>query len=304
LTLQLDATFDKASSLLTLTDPKVIDINQYALRADLRGLVILMGQMPDSDTRLQLARVVRDTRNLLFSPEKIVSEVTAKAAKQTNLNTLLTGQNEPIALISALSAQLNDGAKSRVFTANTDLSRATQSLVLTVSLTAFASLITIIVASFYIVERQINRRMARLTTAVLSIADGDTDYAVDVDVDGPDELGKISKALEVFKLNAKELSRSNTELEKFAYAAAHDLRSPLRAIQDLIEWTMEDRDNNFSADGEQNMALLQNRIERLNRLLSDLLEYSRVGQEETDITELSLGAVVQEMGDFLDPDGR
>lgn len=112
LTLQLDATFDKASSLLTLTDPKVIDINQYALRADLRGLVILMSQMPDSDTRLQLARVVRDTRNLLFSPEKIVSEVTAKAAKQTNLNTLLTGQNEPIALISALSAQLNDGAKS------------------------------------------------------------------------------------------------------------------------------------------------------------------------------------------------
>lgn len=193
-----------------------------------------------------------------------------------------------------------------MFTTNTDLSRATQSLVLTVSLTAFASLITIIVASFYIVERQINRRMARLTTAVLSIADGDTDYAVDVDVDvdGPDELGKISKALEVFKLNAKELSRSNTELEKFAYAAAHDLRSPLRAIQDLIEWTMEDRDNNFSADGEQNMALLQNRIERLNRLLSDLLEYSRVGQEETDITELSLGAVVQEMGDFLDPDGR
>lgn len=302
LTLQMDATFDKANILFKITDAKTIEANQKALRADLRNLVILLGQMPESDTRRELARIVKDTRSLLFDSEKIVSEVAAKVEKQTNLSTFSANQNEPIAVISALSKQLNEQANAGVVTAHRDLSKATQSLVLTVSLTTLASLLAIAIASFYIVERQINTRMARLTKAVLSIADGNTDYQVNVR--GPDELGKIGEALEVFKLNAKELNRSNEELEKFAYAAAHDLRSPLRAIQDLIEWTMDDTDNHFSSDGQQNMSLLQNRIHRLNRLLSDLLEYSRVGQEDADIAGLSLGSVTQEMSDFLDPKGH
>lgn len=52
------------------------------------------------------------------------------------------------------------------------------------------------------------------------------------------------------------------------------------------------------------MALLKNRIERLNQLLSDLLEYSRVGQEETDVSELMMDKMVREVADFLDPEDR
>ena len=76
-----------------------------------------------------------------------------------------------------------------------------------------------------------DRQMAR---AVRHIADGDVDYPVEVN--GPDELGKIADALAVFKRNARELQRSNGDLRTFAYVASHDLRSPLRAIRDLATW--------------------------------------------------------------------
>ncbi len=302
LTLKINATFEKASTLGRLTDPAILQTHRQELQVEMRDLVVLMGQLPDSPTRLELARILQALRSLLFEPKGLIQEVMQRSDQQTNLSMVLRNQNQPIDTISKLLEDLNHRAKSRVATATGDLDTATQSLVLIVTFTTIASLVSIVTANFFVVERQINTRMAQLTKAVLSIADGKTQYTVNVS--GPDELGKIAKALEVFKVNATELSRSNEELEQFAYAAAHDLRSPLRAIQDLLEWTLDDEDNHFSADGAQNMSLLKNRIERLNTLLSDLLEYSRVGQEETHITPLQMDKVVREVADFLDPDNH
>ncbi len=50
------------------------------------------------------------------------------------------------------------------------------------------------------------------------------------------------------------------------------------------------------------MDLLQSQIKRLNFLLSNLLEYSRVGQEYQDLTELSLDKIVHEIFDLVDPE--
>ena len=302
LTLKINATFEKASTLGRLTDSAILQTHRQELQVEMRDLVVLMGQLPDSPTRLELARILQALRSLLFEPKGLIQEVMQRSDQQTNLSMVLRNQNQPIDTISKLLEDLNHRAKSRVATATGDLDTATQSLVLIVTFTTIASLVSVVTANFFVVERQINTRMAQLTKAVLSIADGKTQYTVNVS--GPDELGKIAKALEVFKVNATELSRSNEELEQFAYAAAHDLRSPLRAIQDLLEWTLDDEDNHFSADGAQNMSLLKNRIERLNTLLSDLLEYSRVGQEETHITPLQMDKVVREVADFLDPDNH
>lgn len=200
LTLQVNGTFDRAATMVALTKREAIDARQRALRSEMRNLVVLVGQLPDSPTRLELARALQELRTLLFAPKGLVSEVVDRAELQANLNQLLQRQNQPINVISALSKQLNTRARDRVATATFDLNSATQTLVYTVSLTTLASLLAIILASYNVVERQINARMVRLTKAVTSIADGDTAYKVDVH--GPDELGRIAKALEVFKVNA------------------------------------------------------------------------------------------------------
>jgi PAS domain S-box-containing protein len=76
----------------------------------------------------------------------------------------------------------------------------------------------------------------------------------------------------------EELIRSNKELEQFAYAASHDLRSPLRAIESLAQWIEEDLRERCSEQELKYLSLLRIRTSRLDKLLSDLLEYSRAGK--------------------------
>ena len=91
--------------------------------------------------------------------------------------------------------------------------------------------------------------------------------------------------------HAAELSRSNEELEGFAYAASHDLRAPLRAIANLSQWIKEDPDNRLSDESRGHASLLEARVRRMDRLLRDLLEYSKIGRvqmvpERVDLREL------------------
>jgi signal transduction histidine kinase len=78
--------------------------------------------------------------------------------------------------------------------------------------------------------------------------------------------------------HANELTRSNEELESFAYVASHDLKAPLRGIDNLATWIEEDLGENLKGESRENMNLLRGRIKRLEALLSDLLAFSRAGQ--------------------------
>ncbi len=157
-------------------------------------------------------------------------------------------------------------------------------------------------ANTFVVERKIRQHMSHLTRALSITSIGESDY--NKEAIGQDALEGIAITLEAFKSNAEELKRSNTELENFAYVAAHDLRSPLRAIQDLAEWTIEDEDNVLSDESRENLDLLQNRVDRLNRLLSDLLAYSRTGKEKQNLAQVTLPQVIQEARELLDPGSK
>jgi PAS domain S-box-containing protein len=76
-----------------------------------------------------------------------------------------------------------------------------------------------------------------------------------------------------------ELLRSNKDLEQFAYVASHDLKAPLRAIELLVQWISEGLAGYDANNVQENLGLLTKRTQRLNRLLDDLLAYSRAGRK-------------------------
>ncbi len=85
------------------------------------------------------------------------------------------------------------------------------------------------------------------------------------------------------------------ELEGFAYAASHDLKAPLRVIDNASKWLEEDLAEHLTGENRENMQLLRGRVGRMEKLLDDLLEYSRVGHA-TDgrYEEIISGAVLMD----------
>lgn len=98
-----------------------------------------------------------------------------------------------------------------------------------------------------------------------------------------------------------ELKRSNKDLNEFAYVASHDLKAPLRGIMQLASWIYEDVAGLASDETKSHLKLLQSRTARLEKLLDDLLTYSRVGNHLGDIEKIDMNETVQMIFQLLDP---
>ncbi len=96
----------------------------------------------------------------------------------------------------------------------------------------------------------------------------------------------------------QELRRSNRELEKFAYIAAHDLRSPLRGIDNLALWVMDDAGSALPEEARKNLELLRGRIARLDHLLSGILMYAQAGRITGEIIPVDSASVVRTVADL------
>jgi PAS domain S-box-containing protein len=97
------------------------------------------------------------------------------------------------------------------------------------------------------------------------------------------------------------LERSNKELDDFAYVASHDLKAPLRGIMQLATWIREDIQDSASTQTLDYLALMQNRITRLENLLNDLLAYSRIGRKHGEFSSINVSEMVAETFKLLSP---
>ncbi len=105
----------------------------------------------------------------------------------------------------------------------------------------------------------------------------------------------VRRAEERLARHVRDLERSNRELDEFAYVASHDLKSPLQDVRNLTEWLVEDLGDDLPDAARRHVALLQERVRRMERLLDDLLEYSRVGRGDDRATTFTLAEVVDEV---------
>jgi light-regulated signal transduction histidine kinase (bacteriophytochrome) len=98
-----------------------------------------------------------------------------------------------------------------------------------------------------------------------------------------------------------DLARSNEELEQFAYVASHDLKAPLRGIDNLVTWIEEDLEGSLTGDTRTNMDLLKSRVRRLESLLDDLLAYSRTGRTEAALESVDTRQLVTALVGLVSP---
>lgn len=97
-----------------------------------------------------------------------------------------------------------------------------------------------------------------------------------------------------------ELTRSNTDLEQFAFVASHDLKSPLRAIDSLAGWLEEDLGPSIGEESQKHLRYLRKRAKRMETLLEDLLTYSQAGRTPSEIGTVRLTSLVEEVMALLD----
>lgn len=102
---------------------------------------------------------------------------------------------------------------------------------------------------------------------------------------------------ELFEKN-QELERyitSNSELEKFAYIASHDLREPLRSLTGFAQLLQKRNQGNLTKESEEFIENIIQGAQRMNTLISGLLEYSRITSVGKPFTNVNLSDLIKKV---------
>ena len=124
---------------------------------------------------------------------------------------------------------------------------------------------------------------------------------------------QISGAIAIAQLYARrvaveeELRRSNADLEQFAYVASHDLQEPLRMVASYMQLLRRRYGDKLGDDAQDFIEFAVDGAQRMQRLIDDLLEYSRVGTrasplEPTD-SEVALVRAMNNLETSIDETG-
>jgi PAS domain S-box-containing protein len=97
----------------------------------------------------------------------------------------------------------------------------------------------------------------------------------------------------------EELTRSNLELERFAYVASHDLQEPMRTIQSFAQLLHRNCRENLKGDSAEYLRFIIGGVERMKSLINDLLAYSRVGSQRTAFVPADCEAICATVLDNL-----
>jgi len=136
------------------------------------------------------------------------------------------------------------------------------------------------------------------------------------DISGHPEFGEIHLAISAFKVGEgmglistniterkkaeaelgkmmRELKSSNKELEQFAYVASHDLQEPLRMIVSFIQLLEKRYKDKLDEDANDFIAYIVDGAKRMQLLINDLLNYSRIGRKDQQLSHLDINSVLK-----------
>lgn len=160
-----------------------------------------------------------------------------------------------------------------------------------------------IVLILVLLELQVLSPLSKLSRSMAEITKR-RDASARVPETGKDELltlaETINSMLAALETSLTELRDSeeryretNHELEQFTYTVSHDLRSPLVTIQGFANMLQEDLAKNNQERAREDLQYIVNAAEKMDRLLTDTLELSRIGRLTNPPADVPFGAIVQ-----------
>jgi len=109
------------------------------------------------------------------------------------------------------------------------------------------------------------------------------------------------KDIETDRLKAiSSLKRSNQELDDFAYIASHDLKEPLRGLYNNATFLKEDYASQFDEAGIKRLDRIGYLCERMEKLIDDLLYFSRLGRQDLAYHQTNLNEVVHDISSMME----
>ncbi|MCO8277753.1 ATP-binding protein [Actinoplanes sp. TRM 88003] len=189
-----------------------------------------------------------------------------------------------------------------------------------VALEIGAAFIVIVVGALMLIllNRLVARPVTQLAAQVRQVAEGDYERPITsggspelrslaTDVDAmrrqiAQELtlvrearAEVELANERLEAKAEELTRSNRDLEQFAYVASHDLQEPLRKVASFCQLLQRRYGGQLDARADQYIGFAVDGAERMQRLINDLLAFSRIGRITTGFKRVELDQVLPEV---------
>ncbi|WP_319459922.1 sensor histidine kinase [Micromonospora sp. RTP1Z1] len=231
------------------------------------------------------------------------------------------------ALITGQTRQQFDGIRASLNHLQTEILIVRQQSADKVNRTGNLLVVLLIVAALVVavagavmvisLDRILIRPLAGLVGQVREVAAGDYQHHIEGsgppefrlladDIDGmrqkiARELAEVREAREriewvnsQLQKQTEELTRSNRDLEQFAYVASHDLQEPLRKVASFCQLLQRRYAGQLDERADQYIAFAVDGAQRMQRLINDLLAFSRIGRLTTGFTEVDLNKV---MGD-------
>jgi signal transduction histidine kinase len=237
------------------------------------------------------------------------------------------------ALVEAASTTRFDALRSSVATlqqeiqvlraASVEAARKAGNTLVAIEIAAAAIIILAGAGLLLLLDRLVSQPVVELAEQVRAVADGAYEKritsrgspelaALADDVDGmrrqiAAELREVREARaqvewinEQLKIQADELTRSNRDLEQFAYVASHDLQEPLRKVASFCQLLQRRYAGQLDERADQYIAFAVDGAQRMQRLINDLLAFSRIGRLTAGFTDVDLNRVLDDVTSQLE----